>query len=219
MCKANILNLHCLHSFLLASSLLCPCLCLHIDILLHILAILGLLSLLDLDHRPPRSFSLSSSFLLSLVCTLSCLSVCVNAALASSAFAWPLLFPGLRGGEEVMWLRSYDTWSCSMSSCVHPLHFCSTVYILVIIIVYTVIFCLFCAHNIYFMSVHPGRVTSVAFPEVSSIFFPVKGFSWGEFFLIRFEGLRTEGVICCTDCIAPWSEWWFMILGCINKTD
>ncbi len=34
----------------------------------------------------------------------------------------------------------------------------------------------------------------------SSFFVLVKG---GAFFLIRIEGLRIEGVVCCTDCKAP----------------
>ncbi len=38
-----------------------------------------------------------------------------------------------------------------------------------------------------------------------------------EFFLIRFEGLRTEGVVCGTDCKAPWGK--FVILSYRNKTD
>ncbi len=41
----------------------------------------------------------------------------------------------------------------------------------------------------------------------------------GEFFLNRFEGVRTEGVVCCTDCKAPWGKLWFVILGYINKID
>ncbi len=40
-------------------------------------------------------------------------------------------------------------------------------------------------------------------PEVSSISSPLKRSSWGEFFLIRFEGLRTEDAVRCTDCKAP----------------
>ncbi len=50
--------------------------------------------------------------------------------------------------------------------------------------------------------------SSVALLMVSSIFF-----------LIRVEGLQTEGVICCTDCKAPWGKLWFVILGYINKID
>ncbi len=34
-----------------------------------------------------------------------------------------------------------------------------------------------------------------------------------------FTGLRTEGVVCCTNWKAPWGKLWFMILGHINKTD
>ncbi len=46
--------------------------------------------------------------------------------------------------------------------------------------------------------------------------------SWGcflrEFFLIQLAGLRTKGVICYTDCKAPWGKLWFVIFGYINKT-
>ncbi len=41
--------------------------------------------------------------------------------------------------------------------------------------------------------------TSVALPDGFFHFFALlKGFL-GEFFLIQVEGLRTEGVVCCTD--------------------
>lgn len=56
---------------------------------------------------------------------------------------WPVLCPGLQGGQEVAWLRSYwvcDAWSCSMSSWIHPLRLRFTIYIFVIIIVYTLWF-------------------------------------------------------------------------------
>ncbi len=33
------------------------------------------------------------------------------------------------------------------------------------------------------------------------------------------KGLRTEGVVCCADCKAPWRKLWFVILGSINKID
>ncbi len=56
------------------------------------------------------------------------------------------------------------------------------------------------------------------FLMVSSIFLPVKGFL-GEFFLIRINGLRTEGVVHCTDCTATCDKLWFVILGYINKID
>ncbi len=47
---------------------------------------------------------------------------------------------------------------------------------------------------------------------VFSICFPVKGL-----FLGGVEGLRTEGVVCCTDCKAPWGKLWFVMLGDVNK--
>ncbi len=40
-----------------------------------------------------------------------------------------------------------------------------------------------------------------------------------SFFLIRVKGLRTEGVVSCTDCKTPWGKLWFVITGYINKTD
>ncbi len=49
----------------------------------------------------------------------------------------------------------------------------------------------------------------------------VQHFKWlqspSEVFLLRVRGLRTEGVVCCTDCKAPWGKLGFVILGCINK--
>ncbi len=50
-------------------------------------------------------------------------------------------------------------------------------------------------------------------------FFSLLKVLFGEFFLIRIVGLRTEDVICCTDCKAPWGKLCFVILSYINKFD
>lgn len=49
-------------------------------------------------------------------------------------------------------------------------------------------------------------------------FLPVKRF-FGQFFLLLIRGVRTEGAVCCTDCEVPWGKLWFVLLGCVNKTD
>lgn len=56
-----------------------------------------------------------------------------------------------------------------------------------------------CTHDIYCKSFCPGRGIP---PEVSSFFPPLK-----VLFLIRIEGLRTDGV--CTDCKTPWGKFWY----------
>ncbi len=59
---------------------------------------------------------------------------------------------------------------------------------------------LFCTLDIYCMSVRPERGIPplLLLLRFLPFFVPVKGF-----FIIRVEGLRTEGVICGTDCKAP----------------
>ena len=54
----------------------------------------------------------------------------------------------------------------------------------------------------------------VAPPDVSSIFSVIKVY-FGKVLLIHCESLRTESVVCCTDCKAPWGK--FVILGYTNK--
>ncbi len=74
----------------------------------------------------------------------------------------------------------------------------------------------FCTLDIYCMSVWEGSLLCCSSSWFLPFFSLLKGF-FGEFFLIRVEALRTEGVICCTDCKAPWGKLWFVILGYRNK--
>ncbi len=173
----------------------------------------------DRDHCPPGD---SASPPLSLVCMLSCLylSECC-ACLLCVCMACPL--PGLHGGE-VVWIRSYlSRQSLKLLDVlrIHPLYFCSTIYISVIKL-YTLQFCCWCIlytrHLLHGCPSWERDPSSVALPDGFFHVFPVKGFC-GEFFLIWIEGLRTEGVVCCTDCKAPWGKVWFVILGYRNKTD
>ncbi len=101
----------------------------------------------------PGRFSLSSSPPLSPVCMLSCLPPCVGLSLlsmlmllSSSMFMWPVLFPSLHGGVEMVQLRSYLFGQ--------PLKLPN-----VLLDTYTVIFVvdLSCTLDIYFMSVCPRR--------------------------------------------------------------
>ncbi len=142
--------------------------------------------------------------------------ICVNAVLASSVFVCSVLFPGLYGGEKVVGLRSYevgDNWSCSVSSWIHSLHLCFIIYIFVTVIVYTVIFFvdLFCTHDIYCKSVRPGRGIPplLVLLRFLPFFFSLLKVLWGDILLIWFEGLRTEGAVCCIDCKAPWGKLWY----------
>ena len=43
-------------------------------------------------------------------------------------------------------------------------------------------------------------------------------FSLLNFFSLTLSRVfRTERVVHCTDCEAPWSKWWFVIMCCINN--
>ncbi len=142
-------------------------------------------------------FSLSFS-LRSLHVVMSLFECC--ACLLCVCMACPL--PGLHGVGEMVWIRSSlgSPWSCLMSSWINTPHFHSTMYISIIELYCDFTVDLFCTLDIYFLFVRRGRGIPplLLFLMVSFIFFPDKGF-----FLIRVEGLRTEGVVCCTDCKAP----------------
>ena len=71
---------------------------------------------------------------------------------------------------------------------------------------------IFCTHNIYCMSVCPGRVIPTLWlflRFLPFVFFLLKGFFFHQnvkFFLTQIEGLRTEYVVYCTDCKAHWDN-------------
>lgn len=46
--------------------------------------------------------------------------------------------------------------------------------------------------------------------------FPIKGF-YGECFLIQFNCLRAEDIVCCADCKASWGKFVICELGYINN--
>lgn len=128
--------------------------------------------------------------------------ICVNAALPPLCLCVLSSFPVLPGGEEVVWLRSSLT-----SSWIHWLHICSAV-------------------HIYLFSWHYYMLwfVSIAFLSVRvewSLFWvllPCWKVFWVEFYLlIKIEGLRTEGAVCCTDGKALWGKLWFEILSSLNK--
>ncbi len=96
----------------------------------------------------PRRLSLSSSLPLSLVCMLSCLYLCECCA-CLLCVVWPALFPGLHGGEEVVWIRSFPfgqslklldvLLDLSSSLLFYNLHFCpQIVYTVVLLLMYSV---------------------------------------------------------------------------------
>ncbi len=97
-----------------------------------------------------------------------------------------------------------DTRSSSTSFRIQSLYM-FTIYNFVILIVHTVQ----CWSVLYTRHLLPVCLSCDFFP-------PLKRF-FGKVSLIRIEGLRTEGVVCCTDCKAPWGK--FVILSYMNKTD
>jgi hypothetical protein len=67
-----------------------------------------------------------------------------------------------------------------------------------------IIFSIYTRHLLHVCPSWERDPSSVALPEVSPIFFPLKlwGFSFfWKFFLVRCEGLRTEGVVLSTDIL------------------
>ncbi len=141
---------------------------------------------------------------------LSC--VCVSCPLS-----------GLHGGEEVVWIRSYllgNPWSCSMSSWISSLHFSlQSTSLLSNCIHCDFVFNLSCAllKTTACLSVLGERSLLCSSSWWFLPFFSPLKFFLREFFLIWVEGLRTEGVVCYTDCKAPWGKLWFVILGYTNK--
>lgn len=74
---------------------------------------------------------------------------------------------------------------------------------------------LFCTCD--FCCIRPVRGILPLFLFLFFLFLLLKGI-FGVFFLSEL-GLQTEGFVCCRDCTAPWSKFWFVILGCIKKAD
>lgn len=101
-----------------------------------------------------------------------------------------------------------NIWVCSFSEQnwiqIPVFHPClQSIYIFVILIFHVVIL-------VFWSILYTKAITCLSVLEVSSIFPPLK-----EFFLIRFDGLRKEGAVCCTDCEALWGK--FVILGYIQN--
>ncbi len=53
---------------------------------------------------------------------------------------------------------------------------------------------------------NPNEAVSLTYgsPLYCINWIPCPRFFWGEFFLIQIKFLKLEGVVCCTDCNAPW---------------
>ncbi len=146
---------------------------------------------------------------------------CLYAVLVSSVFVWPILVPGLHGGEEAVWIRSYlfvqflkllnILMELSSSLLFYNLHFCHQ-------IVYTVILffdlILYTWHLLNVCLSVLGEGSLLCCSWFLPFFSVLKRVFSGEFFLIRVDDLRTEGVVSYTDCKAPWGKcylWYWAI--------
>ena len=184
---------------------------------------------MDLDrHTLGSAWSLLSSVLLS---PHICISVKCDASSPFIAFFLLLMIlrglplPGHHGGEEVVWLRHH----LAMPQPAQSFSRIHTPYIYYINCIRCSVnaicklwFCCSVLRMRHLLHVRPswGRnPSSVALPEVYSVFFPpVKFFFCSKWyvFLTWNEGRRTEDVIHCTVCKAH-SGTVIVIWGYINK--
>lgn len=82
-----------------------------------------------------------------------------------------------------------------------------------------------CSKSVNFNWFKTGVILYIRHVKVDMIFFFLPfSYSFSQqdqsdvvFFTAFIEGLKTENVVRCTDCQAPWGKLWFLILGCITK--